>query len=136
GPDNLGQAEIEQLLNGVYVQFQNGPGRDNVVLFDLLGGNLIESNIGGTNQFIQQDVDPGYGPVYTMWYGYYRGLHRTNVLMETLEGLEQTNRNSEIRGIAHFFRAYAYYGLVTRFGGVPILRENTRDHVARNSESE
>jgi len=57
-PDNLGQNEVEQLLNGVYKQFQNGPGRDNVFLFDLLGGNLLTSNLGGRNEFIEHDVVP------------------------------------------------------------------------------
>lgn len=135
-PDNLGQEEVEQLLNGVYQQFQNGPGRENVFLFDRLGGNLRSSNLGGRDEFIEHDVDPGNSDVSTIWYGYYRGLYRANVLIETLATLEPTDRNQEILGLAHFFRAYAYYQLVTRFGGVPVLRENTRDFVARDSEEE
>ncbi|HEY8511341.1 MAG TPA: RagB/SusD family nutrient uptake outer membrane protein [Cyclobacteriaceae bacterium] len=135
-PDNLGQNEVEQLLNGVYKQFQNGPGRDNVFLFDLLGGNLLTSNLGGRNEFIEHDVDADNGALRTMWYGYYRGIYRVNILIETLERLEPTPRNQEILGIAHFFRGYAYYSLVTRFGGVPILRTETRDFVERNTEAE
>lgn len=135
-PDDLGQEEVEQLLNGVYHQFQNGPGRENVIVFDLLGGNLNSSNVGARSEYIENDVDPADGDNRRMWYGYYRGLHRANVLIKTLDRLEETNRNQEILGIAHFFRGYAYYQLVTRFGGVPILREPTRDHVARDSEQE
>lgn len=135
-PDNLGQSEVEQLLNGVYHQFQNGPGRENVFVFDLLGGNLSSSSVGVRSEYIENDVDPADGDNRRMWYGYYRGLHRANVLIETLDKLEPTSRNQEILGIAHFFRGYAYYQLVTRYGGVPILREPTREQVARNSEEE
>jgi hypothetical protein len=135
-PDNLGLDEVEQLLNGVYKQFQNGPGRENVFVFDRLGGNLKTSNIGGRDEFIEHDVDADNGDLRTMWYGYYRGIYRANVLIETLERLDPTPRNQEILGIAHFFRGYAYYSLVTRFGGVPILREETREFVERDSEED
>lgn len=136
-PDDLGQEEVEQLLNGVYIQFQNGPGRNNVLLFDMMGGELRRPREPeGHGTFIDNDFDPSLAELERIWDGYYRGLYRTNVLIETLDGLEPTPRNQEILGIAHFFRAYAYYGLVTRWGGVPILRQATRDHVARDSEED
>lgn len=136
-PDELGQEEVEQLLNGVYIQFQNGPGRSNVLLFDMMGGELRRPHEPeGHGTFIDNDFDPSLGELELIWDGYYRGLYRTNALIETLDGLEPTTRNQEILGIAHFFRAYAYYALVTRWGGVPILRQSTRDLVARDSEED
>lgn len=136
-PDDLGQGEVEQLLNGVYIEFQNGPGRNNVLLFDMMGGELREPHEPeGHGTYIENDFDPSLSELERIWDGYYQGLYRTHVLMSTLEGLEPTPRNQEILGIAHFFRAYAYYGLVTRWGGVPILREATRDLVARDSEDD
>lgn len=136
-PEDLGQDEVEQLLNGLYIQFQNGPGRNNVLLFDMMGGELRrQREPEGHGTFIDNDFDPSLAELERIWDGYYRGVYRTNVLIETLSGLDATPRNQQILGMAHFFRAYAYYGLVTRWGGVPILRENTQDLVARDSEED
>ncbi|MNX94237.1 SusD family protein [compost metagenome] len=50
--------------------------------------------------------------------------------------MEASSRKDEILGVAHFFRGYIYYNLISRWGGVPVLQKNTTENVARNSEAE
>ncbi len=70
------------------------------------------------------------------WNGYYSSLYQVNNLLETLGRMQPSARKSQIEGIAHFFRGMIYYNLVTRWGGVPVLEQNTNAKVGRNSEAE
>lgn len=138
-PEDMGQNDIEQLLNGTYLSFQNAGGHRNVVVFDIMGGNLEPPSGSGAAtryEILRGEIDPRDGILTDMWNGYYAALYRANTLLDVLDNLEDTRRNQEIRGIAHYLRAYGYYGLVVRFGGVPILRENTRQQLPRNTEEQ
>lgn len=57
----------------------------------------------------------------------YSGIHITNVMLSKLEGIKWTPKQitdsvaKRVRGEMHFLRAYHYFELVKRFGGVVIL---------------
>lgn len=132
----LTEDDVESFLIGVYNSVQNDPGRESYIFPDLLGGDLntaSATNGAGTNVFISNLLRPEHGYVTAAWRGYYSALYQVNTLISALGRMTDTPRRSQIAGVAHFFRGYIYYNLVTKFGGVPILRENTLEKHARSS---
>ncbi len=138
-PENLGQAEVEQLLIGTYRAFQNSPGNYSFPLGDIRGENLVNSNLfnsGDIVELVQNNIKTSNTLVYQMYSGYYKGISRANTLIETLGKLAQTPRNKQLMAAAKYFRAYGYFNLVIRFGGVPLLEKNTTDLVKRSTVAE
>lgn len=137
--NTLSAADIESFLTGIYNRVQNAPGSESYIAFDLVGGNLINAGAttdGGMNTFISNILRPEQGLMSTAWNGYYAALYQVNNLLASTAQLPESGRKNEIIGIAHFFRGYIYYNLVTRWGGVPILEQNTQAKVARNEVTE
>src|SRR5690606_10139533 len=81
-------------------------------------------------------MTPENGNIASQWNGYYTSLYQVNNLLSSVAKLDNSKRKSEISGTLHYFRAYLYYNLVTRWGGVPILLENTTENKPRNTEAE
>lgn len=54
------------------------------------------------------------------WLYYYKAIYYSNFILETLNGIEQTELNkkewNQIKGSALFFRAFNFYSLVVTFG--------------------
>jgi starch-binding outer membrane protein, SusD/RagB family len=95
----------------------------------------------GSNYDYDESMSSGFG------YWPYDNIRQVNYLIENLpEYKSQYNDNdfNNLLGEAHFIRAYYYFGLVKRYGGVPILKETqkypTTDSasymVSRNKEDE
>jgi starch-binding outer membrane protein, SusD/RagB family len=138
-PANLGQNEVKQLLTGVYRSFQNNPSSYSFVLGDLMGENLTNSNLfnsGDLVDFVQGTVKASNNIVYQMWWGYYNGIFNCNTLLQTLGKLEPTASNKQIAATAKYFRAYGYFNLAIRWGGVPLVTEPTTSFVKRSSLAE
>ena len=55
--------------------------------------------------------------------------------MSTAEGLADSPTRNRVLGECRYFRAYIYLCLVTRFGDVPVLRQNTQAKVSRDPAS-
>ncbi|MFD2035164.1 RagB/SusD family nutrient uptake outer membrane protein [Belliella marina] len=57
------------------------------------------------------------------WVGMYEQIFYSNVVLETLETIERTQSNStqydQIKGSAVFYRAHAYFNLLTLFAAMP-----------------
>lgn len=135
----LTEDDVESFLIGVYSSVQNDPGRESYIFPDLLGGDLNSAgstNGAGTNVFISNLLRPEHGYVTATWRGYYSALYQVNTLINALSRMTDTARRSQISGVAHYFRGYIYYNLVTKFGGVPLLRENILEKPARSSVEE
>jgi hypothetical protein len=135
--ENISSKDVDQLLNGVYNKVQNAPQRESYIMFDLIGGNLIQARgSGGILPLINSILRPEGSMMSAAWNGYYSALYQVNSLLEAASALPPSQKKDEVLGIVHFFRGYIYYNLVTRWGGVPILKKNTQDKVARDSEKE
>jgi len=135
----LTENDVESFLIGVYSSVQNDPGREAYIFPDLLGGDLNTSsstNGGGTNVFISNFLRPEHGYIGATWRGYYSALYQVNTLITALDKMSETPRRLQIKGVAHFFRAYIYYNLVTKFGGVPLLKQNSLEKLPRSSAAE
>lgn len=66
--------------------------------------------------------DLGHGTIAvgsTSWS--YAGIRSCNILLSKAESYTGTGDISQYTGEAHFFRAFAYFGLLKNFGGVPIV---------------
>lgn len=130
-PDGVTANDLSALRYGVYAAMQNKPGTTGYMCFDVLGGDITKKN------YNPIDLYNGYmktlgSNVTDQWNSSYNELYHVNVLLAAVEkaGIEA---NKVIYGEAHYFRAMIYMNLVTRWGGVPILRVNTSDRVARDT---
>ena len=123
------EAELTASVNGVYalVQSTSLVSREWFFTHDLRsdemasGGGQLET---GRNQLLIGVHDTGNGLVAAIWRGWYRTIHRANVVIE--KGAEVKNITPAARdrlvGEARFLRAWAYYELATFFGNVPIYK--------------
>lgn len=86
------------------------------------GGGQLETP---RNQILIGVQGSGNSLVASIWDGWYRTIHRANVIIE--KGPTVTTVPEPIRkrlvGEAKFLRAWAYYELATLYGGVPLYTE-------------
>lgn len=72
-------------------------------------------------------IRPEKRQIGRFWNDFYQQVYDANVILNrinTIEYASETERNMKI-GEAKFFRAFAYRGLVTMYGGVPLVLEET-----------
>lgn len=130
-PEAVTPADMEALMNGMYNSVQNNQGRESYIMFDLVGGNLIGSAGGSPLAFIKNILRTDFNLVANGWDGLYRSVYQVNNVLNIMQSLPESKRKEEIIGTAHFFRAYLYYNLVTRWGDVPLITVNTNELVTR-----
>lgn len=80
---------------------------------DILQGNAGPSDVGA---FSRGDLQ------HFRWNHLYSAIRQTNIMLENIDEAQvpETVRNN-IKGEAHFLRAYFYHNLVRAYGGVPII---------------
>ena len=124
--------DIDRLRNGAYnemedfvwsVQFD----------FDIKGENFKAGP--GFSLIDPISMIPASADVDGIWKTSFAKLRSVNFLIETLDELNDT-KFANVKGEMYYFRALIYYNLVTRWGGVPILKKRTYDIVQRSSEQE
>ncbi|SFU68221.1 SusD family protein [Porphyromonadaceae bacterium KHP3R9] len=134
-PDAVTRKDIPAVRNGMYSRVQNAPGERAYMMFDILSG-MIQTGTGSPRDLINSTLSPLNSYVQTNWNGLYNALYQVNNMLDITEKYSDTEVARLARGEAYFFRAWIYYNLVTRWGGVPILRENSMEKLPRNSEAE
>ncbi|HLL97397.1 MAG TPA: RagB/SusD family nutrient uptake outer membrane protein [Spirosoma sp.] len=90
------------------------------------GGGQLETP---RNQLLNGVHDTGNGLVASIWRGWYRTIHRANVILEkgpAVKNIAPADRD-RLLGEARFLRAWAYYELGTLYGGVPIYKEFAKE---------
>jgi tetratricopeptide (TPR) repeat protein len=124
------EAELRSGVNSIYaiVQSNSLVSREWFFTHDLRsdemasGGGQLETP---RNQLLIGVQDPNNSLVNSIWRGWYRTIHRANVIIEkapTVTSVPDAVRN-RIVAEAKFLRAWAYYELGTFWGGVPIYTE-------------
>ena len=86
------------------------------------GGGQLETP---RNQLLNGVHDTGNGLAGSIWRGWYRTIHRANVVLEkgpAVKSITPADRD-RLLGEARLLRAWAYYELGTFFGGVPLYKE-------------
>ncbi|WP_337042275.1 RagB/SusD family nutrient uptake outer membrane protein [Emticicia sp. 17c] len=87
------------------------------------GGGQLETP---RNQLLIGVNDPGNSVANSVWTGWFRTIHRANVVLESANKTGVTFSNdikNRVTGEAKFLRAWAYYELATLWGGVPLYTE-------------
>lgn len=121
-----------QLLAGVNAAYAGAQGLDLYIreyffLHDMLsddvesGGGQLE---GHRNQLLTGSIDPSNPIIISNWRGFYRIIHRANIVLDNAEGVTEEiteSLRSRIIGEALFLRAWGYFELVSLWGGVPLM---------------
>ncbi|WP_266367048.1 RagB/SusD family nutrient uptake outer membrane protein [Tellurirhabdus rosea] len=123
-------AELTAGVNSIYALVQSNSlvSREWFFTHDLRGDEMASG--GGQletprNQLLIGVHDTGNALASSIWRGWYRTIHRANVVLEkgpTVQSITPALRD-RLLGEARFLRAWAYYELATFFGGVPLYKE-------------
>lgn len=130
-PDAVTEKDIPAMRYGMYNAVQNGPGVYSYMCFDLFGGDVTTPNLNPID-VINSYFSPLNSYTTGQWSNYYSALYEVNNVLEVLEEFPDAEGASQTLGEAHYFRAWIYMNLLTRYGDVPILRKNTMEKVARD----
>jgi len=125
------EEELNQLVTAIYAYMlcESPEGASAQYIAQLAGDECLGGNIpgnvniahsllkykGNTNNFLD------------MWSRLYVMINRCNFAMEQAEAFENyktAGLKDRVLGEAHFMRAYAYWQLVSVFGGVPLRTDN------------
>jgi hypothetical protein len=134
-PGSVTGKDLPALEVGMYNRVQNGPPTESWILNDLIGGTLTTSSSNPID-LINNTLSPLSGIVSGSWNGYFSALYQVNNLISITDGLSSSADRDRVSGVAHYFRAYIYYCLVTHWGDVPILKANTLELLASSSSNE
>ncbi|WP_128547491.1 RagB/SusD family nutrient uptake outer membrane protein [Larkinella soli] len=120
-------SELTKGVNSIYAiqQSANLLGREYWFLHDLrsddvaTGGGQLETP---RNQLLTGVHDPANGVMNSVWNGLYRMIHRANVVIDRAAQVTDgtAEQRNQVVGQAKFLRAWAYYELVSLWGGVPL----------------
>lgn len=124
--------ELVAGVNGAYATLQGFglAAREWFFLHDLRGDEMATG--GGQletprNQLLIGVNDPANAVANSVFAGWYRTIHRANVVLEsankTTGASFSTAIKNRVTGEAKFLRAWAYYELATLWGGVPLYTE-------------
>lgn len=130
-PDAVDIRDVPAVRHGMYNSVQNDPTVRSFILFDMLGGT-IQSNTGTSRDLINATLSPLNATIGSSWNGYFSALYQVNNMLDVANSFPEAELASLSKGEAHYFRAYIYFCLVTRWGDVPILRNNTLERVSRD----
>ncbi|MBV6642658.1 MAG: RagB/SusD family nutrient uptake outer membrane protein [Cyclobacteriaceae bacterium] len=131
-PDSFFQTEQQAIssVNAIYagLQANNLYNREYFFLHDLLsddnqsGGGQLET---ARAQILLHTFDATNKLTNDVWRGWFRIVLRANFAIQSLPGAEGISDALKSRLIAeaHFMRAWAYFELVSLWGGVPIYTE-------------
>lgn len=132
----VSEADLSKLTNGVLNKMENL-----TVSFwydgDYHGENL---GIGPGGKLIESHnalMSPSNPTSKSRWQTGFVNLMHVNELLKSANSATADNpATKQAKGTAYFCRAYIYYNLVTRFGGVPILRNPSMDVIPISKEED
>ncbi|MRX65867.1 RagB/SusD family nutrient uptake outer membrane protein [Maribacter luteus] len=137
------ESQVQSAVNAAYANLQPF-GLYGRLMFYMMD-NMSHENAGNSQQegdkvtFADFTFDSSNNQIFDYWDGCYRGINKANFVIansdrinEISEGALSTVRKQKFIGEARFLRAYYYWLLVNRFGGVPI-RTGGADDLAEGS---
>ncbi len=134
-PEGVTEKDLPALRIGMYNSVQNDPGTRSFIMFDILGGALATAS-GNPKDLINSTLSPLNSFIFEGWKGYFEALNNVNNLIINTDNFSHTALRNKTKGEAHYFRAYIYFCLVTRWGDVPIIRRNSIAQVPRDPVEE
>lgn len=133
-PDAVVESDLPSVRAGMYNRVQEAPGTLTYVNFDFVGGDINQKEY-TPKQLIDAELKSG-STMSGEWNGFYSALYQVNNTMYVTKRFPDSPIAKVTLGEAYYFRAWIYLNLTTRFGGVPILKENTQEIVPRATEEE
>lgn len=133
-PDAVVESDLPSVRAGMYNRVQEAPGTLTYVNFDFVGGDINQKEY-TPKQLIDAELKSG-STMSGEWNGFYSALYQVNNTMYVAKRFPDSPIAKVTLGEAYYFRAWIYLNLTTRFGGVPLLRENTQEIVPRATEEE
>lgn len=133
-PDAVVESDLPSVRAGMYNRVQEAPGTLTYVNFDFVGGDINQKEY-TPKQLIDAELKSG-STMSGEWNGFYSALYQVNNTMYVAKRFPESPIAKITLGEAYYFRAWIYMNLITRFGGVPLLRENTQEIVPRATEEE
>lgn len=135
-PDQINESNVGFFLNGLYRAAT--PERDNYLINDIRGGNYTWTPLSGNNSaygrlITGNGVDDGLSYSSSLWKNTYRTIYSANNVIQACDKLGAQGSVKVVKAEASYLRAYLYYQLVTAFGGVPVIVENTTENLPRNT---
>lgn len=133
--DAVNEADLSKLTNGVLNRMENF-----AVAFwcdgDYLGENFTEGpGFDYTDDFMGEIVSTSSAWAKSRWQtGFVALMHVNELLKSANTGNPESAQVKQAKGTAYFCRAFIYYNLVTRFGGVPIVTTPSMDVVPISNE--
>lgn len=115
-------SQYEENANSFYTQMValRPTGSSNVADFMDHGSDLTSYTEGSHQDYSRGVITPSQSDIY--WNNSYTYIRANNVLLERAETYPgEASEIEEYVAIAKFFRAWNYYLLVQRFGGVPLI---------------
>ena len=134
-PDAVTADDLPALRLGMYNNMQNDPKVHSFITYDILGGNLAGST-GNPLDIINSTLSPLNSIIAASWNGYFSALFQVNNIIKICENLPASEIRNKTIGEAYYFRALIYFNLATRWGDVPILKENTLEKPSRRPLTE
>ena len=120
------QSQLESALNGVYASMA-----ETGVYCNYMQGRMgLSADLGYNAYSIDKNtvawnvISTTDAKISAYWKALYRGIGNANMLLRHVDDPEIHIEDSErirIKGEAQFLRAYYYYMLAVRFGGVPLV---------------
>lgn len=139
-------AELSSAVNAVYAMAKANAltSREWFFLQDLrsddvaAGGGQLETP---RNQLLLGSHDTGNSVMGAVWQGFYRLIHRANVVLDLSEKVTDIPAADKARLLAEarFLRAWSYFDLVTMWGGVPLYKSyvtSVEGSLPRSTEKE
>jgi len=129
------EAEAEAAIIGVYDYLQIGYNNygdwSSIFFIKLLQGDDVNTGGGssGDQPKLQQLNDFSYEydnpAIKDVWHSYYKIVNASNAIINTIS--PELDNAEQVTAEAKFFRAFAYFELVTMWGDVPFYTENTTE---------
>ena len=111
--------------------------------FEMLSGNAVAYNeANGTKELGRGQALSTCPLVESVWKNCYTGIGRTNLLIDKIDDVPDLSDKDKAayKAEAKFLRAFFYYNLVDKFGGVPLITEApdaaSQEALPRNSKEE
>lgn len=134
---DISESDIPIFANGVLEVLKDAfAERNNGVI--VLDFDNYGENFGGENGAIFNSlatIEPSNGYIEDVWIAFYRAIFNAVELINLAGQYSSTTANhGEATG--RYARAFAYYQLVTRWGGVPLIEQNTVASIPRSTEDD
>lgn len=119
------EADAEAAINGAYTilldfWLKNIAFEKDIISDDAVKGQGVD--LAALTNMDNLNFNATDGTNQTLWSLFYKGVYLSNIVLDYVPAIDMNQaKKDRILGEAHFLRAFYYYNLVIRWGGVPLV---------------